>query len=203
MPATITYLAVGPSTAIPVRVFINRKKLLLLNAVAVNEKSIIKLSSINLIRLSNFDLTNLILDLGSQLQQLLLETPLVELFPQRSVLRVSKLVTELSNSWKCKVVVSLGYLADLRYKLSCLQSPLDFRFLDEKKIEIDHNESKGSALLTKTVKFDFVKNEPASDDESLFLGDKKSFSYKLQHQRLINSKIVDLLDLYVLHRPRL
>ena len=201
MPATITYLSVAPNTAIPVRVFVNRKKLLLLSAVAVNEKSIIKLSSINLIRLSNFDLTNLILDLGTQLQKLLLETRLVELFPQRTVLRSAKSVTELSHTWKCKVVVSLGYLADLRYKLSCLETE-DIRFLEDKKIEIDQREAAGSALLQRNIKFDFVKYESASDDELSQLDEKKAISYKLQGQRLLNNKVIDPLDLYVTHRPR-
>ena len=201
MPATITYLSVAPNTAIPVRVFVNRKKLLLLSAVAVNEKSIIKLSSINLIRLSNFDLTNLILDLGTQLQKLLLETRLVELFPHRTVLRSAKSVTELSHTWKCKVVVSLGYLADLRYKLSCLETD-DIRFLEDKKIEIDQREAAGSALLQRNIKFDFVKYESASDDELSQLDEKKAISYKLQGQRLLNNKVIDPLDLYVTHRPR-
>ena len=201
MPATITYLSVAPNTAIPVRVFVNRKKLLLLSAVAVNEKSIIKLSSINLIRLSNFDLTNLILDLGTQLQKLLLETRLVELFPQRTVLRSAKSVTELSHTWKCKVVVSLGYLADLRYKLSCLETE-DIKFLEDKKIEIDQREAAGSALLQRNIKFDFVKYESASDDELSQLDEKKAISYKLQGQRLLNNKVIDPLDLYVTHRPR-
>ena len=201
MPATITYLSVAPNTAIPVRVFVNRKKLLLLSAVAVNEKSIIKLSSINLIRLSNFDLTNLILDLGTQLQKLLLEMRLVELFPQRTVLRSAKSVTELSHTWKCKVVVSLGYLADLRYKLSCLETE-DIRFLEDKKIEIDQREAAGSALLQRNIKFDFVKYESASDDELSQLDEKKAISYKLQGQRLLNNKVIDPLDLYVTHRPR-
>ncbi|KAF7999096.1 hypothetical protein HF325_006628 [Metschnikowia pulcherrima] len=201
MPATITYLSVAPNTAIPVRVFVNRKKMLLLSAVAVNEKSIIKLSSINLIRLSNFDLTNLILDLGTQLQKLLLETRLVELFPHRTVLRSAKSVTELSHTWKCKVVVSLGYLADLRYKLSCLETD-DIRFLEDKKIEIDQREAAGSALLQRNIKFDFVKYESASDDELSQLDEKKAISYKLQGQRLLNNKVIDPLDLYVTHRPR-
>lgn len=201
MPATITYLSVAPNTAIPVRVFVNRKKLLLLSAVAVNEKSIIKLSSINLIRLSNFDLTNLILDLGTQLQKLLLETRLVELFPQRTLLRSAKSVTELSHTWKCKVVVSLGYLADLRYKLSCLETE-DIKFLEDKKIEIDQREAAGSALLQRNIKFDFVKYESASDDELSQLDEKKAISYKLQGQRLLNNKVIDPLDLYVTHRPR-
>ncbi|QBM85661.1 Single strand annealing-weakened 1 [Metschnikowia aff. pulcherrima] len=201
MPATITYLSVAPNTAIPVRVFVNRKKLLLLSAVAVNEKSIIKLSSINLIRLSNFDLTNLILDLGTQLQKLLLGTRLVELFPHRTVLRSAKSVTELSHTWKCKVVVSLGYLADLRYKLSCLETD-DIRFLEDKKIEIDQREAAGSALLQRNIKFDFVKYEFASDDELSQLDEKKAISYKLHGQRLLNNKVIDPLDLYVTHRPR-
>ncbi|KAM9930003.1 hypothetical protein OXX80_009495 [Metschnikowia pulcherrima] len=201
MPATITYLSVAPNTAIPVRVFVNRKKLLSSSAVAVNEKSIIKLSSINSIRLSNFDLTNLILDLGTQLQKLLLETRLVELFPQRTVSRSAKSVTELSHTWKCKVVVSLGYLADLRYKLSCLETE-DIKFLEDKKIEIDQREAAGSALLQRNIKFDFVKYESASDDELSQSDEKKAISYKLQGQRLLNNKVIDPLDLYVTHRPR-
>ncbi|KAJ8142676.1 hypothetical protein OY671_004184 [Metschnikowia pulcherrima] len=201
MPATITYLSVAPNTAITVRVFVNRKKLLSSSAVAVNEKSIIKLSSINSIRLSNFDLTNLILDLGTQLQKLLLETRLVELFPQRTVSRSAKSVTELSHTWKCKVVVSLGYLADLRYKLSCLETE-DIRFLEDKKIEIDQREAAESALLQRNIKFDFVKYESASDDELSQSDEKKAISYKLQGQRLLNNKVIDPLDIYVTHRPR-
>ncbi|GEQ68100.1 hypothetical protein JCM33374_g1767 [Metschnikowia sp. JCM 33374] len=202
MPATITYFSVAPNTAIPVRVFVNRQKLLSSSAVAVNEKSIIKLSSINSIRLSNFDLTNLTLDIGPQVRELLLETPLAQLFPQRTVSRASTLATELSNTWKCRLVVSLGYLVDLRYKLSCLNRAADVRFLEDKKIDLDYTDSRSSVLLQRHLKFDFTKKEPVSDDESLSVEEKKTVSYTLQNQRLLNNKVVDPLDIYVLHRPR-
>lgn len=199
MPATITYLSVAPSTAVPVRVFVHRKKILLLSSVAVNEKSIIKLSSINLIRLSNYDLTNLFIDIELQLKALLLATPLSELFLGRSLLRSTKLVKDIDSAWRCKVVVSLGYLVDLRYRLSSLYSAADAQFLADRGIDVDLSSHGPSRLLRKSLKFNFT---PRIAEDELTVDEKKHVSYLLREERLINCKATDSLDIYVLHRPR-
>lgn len=200
MPATVSYITVAPLTAIPVRVFVNRKHILQLSSVAVNEKSIIKLSAINLLRLSNDDFSNMVYDLREQLRELLLVTPLIELFAQRSVLRSTQVARDVGVLWKCKVVVSLGYIVDLRYKLGVLTLVSDVEYLEAKKIVVDPENSARSTLLTKEIKFSFMSKEADSDDEQP--NDKKSLSYKLHRQHLCNNRVVDPLVLCVLHRPR-
>lgn len=199
MPATVSYVTVAPSTAIPIRVFVNRKRILLLSTVAVNEKSIIKLSSINLLRLSNYDLNKLIYDLQEQLKEFVLHTPLKELVPQKSVLRTTKITKEVGVQWKCKVVVSLGYVIDLRYKLGHIQGP-DVQYLEEKNLTADPVDSANSSLITKEIKFGFMQTEEGDDEVAS--DDKKALRYKLHRQNLYNNRVVDPLVLYVLQRPR-
>lgn len=166
---------------------------------AINEKSVIQLSSINLIRLSNYDVTNLIFDIKSKLRQFLFDTPLPELFPQRSLLRTLKISKDLGENWKCRVVTTLGYIADLRYKLGHLHN--DYRFLEEKNIALSGSDSNDVALLTKEIKFNssFVLKE---EDDELPSDDKKVLNYKLHRAEVLTCGVPNSLDLYVLHRPR-
>lgn len=191
MPATVLFIKVNSQCCIPVRVFVNRKRVLLSSRVSINEKSTIQLSSINLIRLSNYDMTNLILDIKQELTDLLLHTLLPELFPQRSLGRNAKVSRELGSLWKCRVVVSLGYIGDLRYKLGFLQK--DAGFLDEKGITVSATDSHDVALLTKEIRFSF------SDHES---NDKKNLRYRLHRSVVLNNRVTDSLDLFVLQRAR-
>lgn len=202
MPATVLFIRFNKDCCAPVRIFVNRKRVLSSQQVAINEKSIIKLSSINLIRLLNFDVTNLIFDIKIALKELLFETPLADLFQQRSVQRSTRVLRELGENWKCKVIVSLGYIADLRYKLGYLQN--DREFLELKNIEPSSVDIRNVALLTKEITFNFspvLKEESGSDSEAEGK-DKKSLKYKLHRAHVLNSKVTDPLDIYVLHRPR-
>lgn len=200
MPATVTYLLIAPDTAIPIRVFVNRSKIFLQNSVAVNEKSVIKLTSINLIRLSNYDLNNLIDDIGAELRQILLQTPLQDLFPKRAVQKTTKLVRDIARSWHCKVTVSLGYIVGLRYNLGSLQLAEDIQYLSERKVAVNASSSAKSALLKKEISISSMSPE---DESAIGLDDTKSVNYKLRHQTLLNNHIVDTLDVYVVHRPKI
>lgn len=201
MPATVLFIRFNPECCAPIRVFVNRKRVLLSHQVSINEKSVIQLSSINLLRLSNFDVTNLIFDIKISLKELLFETPLKELFDQRSLLRSTKVSRELGNKWKCKVMVSLGYIADLRYKLGFLQN--DMEFLELKNIEASSTDGRDVALLTKEITFNFSPVLKEEDDEvEQVEDDKKSLKYKLHRTHVLNSKVTDPLDIYVLQRPR-
>lgn len=202
MPATVSYISIGNEAVIPIRVFINRRKILLLNSVAVNEKSIIKLSSINLIRLSNYDLNNLIGDVGSDLRAILLTDSLSELFPKRAVLKSTKLIKSLSRNWKCKLNVSLGFIVSLRYNLGCLTLTDDVKWLSEKNVLINPVASSKSALLQKEMKFSMI-GLVEDEDEVHHLDDKKNVGFKLQRRHLMNNHITDTLDLYVVHRPKI
>lgn len=166
---------------------------------AINEKSIIELSSINLIRLSNYDVTNLIFDIKSKLREFLFEIPLSELFPQRSLLRSLKISRDLGESWKCQVVTTLGCIADLRYKLGHIQQ--DYRFLEDKNISLSGSDSSNVALLTKEVTFNATP-VLKEDDEDHHGDDKKALNYKLRRAKVLNCEVPNALDLYVLHRPR-
>lgn len=201
MPATVSYFSIGNETAIPIRVFINRRKMLLLNPVSVNEKSIIKLSSINLIRLSNYDLNNLMGDVGSDIRDLLLTDRLAELFPKRAVLKSTKLIKSLSRNWKCKIHVSLGFIVSLRYNLGCLSLTEDVQWLSEKNVLINPVASSKSALIKKELKFSMIGL--VEDEEKVtHLDDKKNVGYKFHQMNLLNNHITDALDLYVVHRPK-
>lgn len=202
MPATVLFVKLNLDCCIPIRVFVNRKRVLLSNRVAINEKSIIQLSSINLIRLSNYDMTNLIFDIKDNLKEFLLESPLKDIFAQRSVLRTLRVSRDLGEKWKCRVVASLGYIADLRYKLGYLQK--DYQFLEEKGIVVSGSDSNEVALLTKEIKFNFspVLKEEGEDLVTVSSEDKKALNYKLHRAKVLNNRITDSLDLFVLQRPR-
>lgn len=196
MAPSVSYIKIHPDCAIQARVFINRKSIILSCDVAINEKSIIKLSLINSLRLSSLDLTNLIHDLKDDLKELLLRTPLRELLPKKSVTRTTRVVKDFSNQWKCRVSVTLGYLADLRFKLGYLKGD-DVVFLEEKGIALSTTDSKKTALLSRLFKFNTVFNEEE------FTDDKKSLGYTLQRIKLFNNRVTDCLDVYVTHRPRI
>lgn len=201
MPATVSFIQLTPQTSIPIRVFINRKRILLSNRVAINEKSIIKLSTINLLRLSNNDLTKLIFEINLELKQILFHTPLNELFPKRFVYKSTKLSRDIGDNWKCKLVVSLGYIVNLRYKLGWLREKADIQFILERNIVVSTADSNKIALLTKEIKFNFG-GQVQEEENEIAIDDKKSLSYKLNRLTLLNNSIVDSLDLYVLHRPK-
>lgn len=203
MPATVSYISLGPDIAIPIRVFVNRCKILLQNSVAVNEKSIIKLSSINLIRLSNYDLNNLIDDIGGELREMLLRARLSELFPKRAVLKTTKVTKNIERNWKCKVNVSLGHIVSLRYNLGCLTLVEDVQFLTERNVQINPSSSAKSALLKKEMKFSFGANLEDGEDVGFNLDEKKGVGYKLRRRTLLNNHIVDTLDIFVSHRPKI
>lgn len=196
MPPLVSYILVAPNTAVPVRVFVDRRKVLSLSDVAINEKSVLTLCSINLLRLSNADLASLLLDIRPALKHLLLAALLRDLFPGRPVLRSLKTAKDFGVAWKCKVVVSLGYIVDLRYRLSCLQGAADLDFLREKNIEVDLRQPARPPLLCKSLRF--VAGDLTDEATET---DKKSLSYKLQACRLVNSSVVDTLDVFVGHRP--
>lgn len=110
------------------------------------------------------------------------------------------LVQEIANAWKCKLVVSLGYLVDLRYSLRLDFSGPDVSFLDLHAITVLDSDRGLSRLLERSFRFLFLENE---DDSSLMsLDDKKQVRYSLASRRLLNNKLTDPLTLYVLSRPR-
>lgn len=204
MPGTTTYLKVSPGCSIPVRVFVDRKRILLNGTVAINDRSIIKLSSINLLRLSNNDLTNLTMDIKEELEKLLFEEPLRLIFPSKFVHGSDKVSREIGTRWKCKVIVSLGYMATLRYKLGFLLDRGDIDFLTDRKIDVTAKEAAHTALLVKELKFSFMNRENVEDeDEANTVDDKKTLLYKLNKLALLNNSITDSLDLYVGRRPHL
>lgn len=204
MPGTTTYVQVSPGQSIPVRVFVNRRRIILNNTVAINDRSIIKLSSINLLRLLNNDLTNLIMDVKEELQKILFQEPLRYLFPLKFVHGSDKLSKDIGTRWKCKVVASLGYLASLRYKLGYLRDQDDIHFLEDRKVDVTSKDTNRTALLTKELKFTFMEpDEGVIHDEDNVLDDKKTLSYRLNKLALLNNSIIDSLDLYVTSRPHL
>lgn len=195
MPATVSFIRLNNHTCVPIRVYVHRKEIILSSQVAINEKSLINLSSVSMIRLSNLDMTKLVEDIKHELKHLMFDSALRELFPKRSVLKKSQVLRVLGKAWKCRVVVSLGYLADLRYKMGYLDQADDILFLEEKKIDITPVDTSKVALLAKELKFSF--HEPGEGEGE----DKKAISYKLKRFSVVNSRVTDNLSVYVLHRP--
>ena len=197
MPATVSFIQISPHACIPVKVFVHRKQMWLRGQ--LNDKSLLKLSSVSLIRLSNPDMTKLVEDIKDELKQLLLHELLRRLFPGKPILKSSQVKKILGRLWKCRVVVSLGYLADLRFKLHTLVQADDVSFLDEKNILVSATDSNELALLTKEIMFSFQEPDEDGVNEGL---DKKTISYKLDRIAVMNSRATDTLSVFVLHRPR-
>lgn len=189
MPATVSYVKITPKSLIQIRVFVNRKKILTNNTVAINDRLLLKLQSINSLRLSNNDLGRLIEDIKEDLQKLLFEDPLSEVFPGRSVNKATKTSRECGNSWKCNIVVLLGYVANLRYRLGHLKRA-DAEFVDEQKVQVTAHSSNKTGLLEKETSFSFAEDE------------KKLLSYTLRPQNILATSVTDGLDVYVWQRPK-
>lgn len=115
MVCTVTFLKIQPKKCIPVRIFVNRQKVLENALVSVNQKSTIKIQRINAIRLSGKDVRGLLESISGQLKEVLLQEEITEL-EQRRDGKNGKVVIELENEkWQCSVCFSMEFLVMLRF----------------------------------------------------------------------------------------
>ena len=176
---TLTYVSVGPHDAFPIRVFVHRRKLLAStksSVVAVNQRSILHLSRINIIRLSNADLDSLVSNIRHSLMDVLLN-----------------LVTFVldKTDWKCYVKVPVHIMLQLRFYLNSLTNR-DQEWLEQKNI---HFSKCDTELLTRETKYLF-KQDPDDDNELVL--EKKESQYSIGSKRIIIPKGISI---YVYSRP--
>lgn len=196
MPSTVTFIKVAGSTAVPARVFVNRSRIVLSASVAVNEKSLIKLTRINILRLSNNDLNSLIDDIRDEIHNILLKKPLRVLFG----LQTRLVLDNVGEKWKCRVTVSLSFVANLRFQLHILSSD-DYTFLTvDRKLNmatVIGSQNRGNlGLMQRYIRFQFHEEEDDAENDT-----KKLFDHRMHRIRLANNHLGDCLDLYVYSRP--
>lgn len=185
---TLTYIAVGRHDAFPIRVFVHRKKLLAStrsSVVAVNQRSLLHLSRINIIRLSNADLNALISDIRHPLMEVLLHLEISHTAPKTSQMTF----TLDKTAWKCHVKVLVHLMLQLRYFLNALK-PNDQTYLEQKNI---HFTKCDTQLLTREAKYLFKQD---ADDDNMV--DKKESEYSIGSRRLI---LPQGISIYVHSRP--
>lgn len=182
MPATTSFIRVTTDKSIPVRIFVNRSKLLEnASVISVNEKSIVKLQKINILKLSNGDINSLIGTIRRELVDVLTNKPIGKLL-EENILRNNRIVIDINkHEWKCYMNISVDFLVNLRLNIGRLT-----------KDDIEHiSKRKGSnfsvSLLVKTSNFSFEE-------------EKKLTKYKIRKSNLV-SGFHDGLDLYVYDRP--
>lgn len=210
---TLTFLKITNNHSTPIRCFINRKKLISSSPISINERSIIKLSNMNILKLSNNDLKNLILDLKPQLIDLIMTRPLIDLFKLGHGNSNNEKLSfdNMGNQWKCKIIISLYFIINTRFKLGYLNHK-DMQWCLEKKINMSIITTGGTSgsgvndlnLITRELKFNLPKEFKSDDDDEFgdnLNDDKKNLNYKLKKVNLINNKLNNPIDLYVYKRP--
>lgn len=186
---TLSYISVGPRDAFPIRVFVHRRKLLdstKAAVVAVNQRSILHLSRINIIRLSNVDLNSLVTDIQQALMDVLLR---LEINYSTSKNAQMKFVLDKTD-WKCYVKVPILLMLQLRFHLGALRTR-DHEYIEQRNI---HFSKCDTELLTRETKYTF-KQDP--DDDSL-VSDKKESQYTISRKNMI---LPQGISIYVYSRP--
>lgn len=182
MPSTLTFLQVSADIAVPVRVYVHRKRIASTSTVSINEKSLIQLSNTNIIKLSNPDLSALLQDIRDPLRQVLVEDPLEKVYSDGGATssKHTLVFDGIGTLWKCKLVVTLAAVMRLRFELGTLR-PEDLEvYLGRLKDDGTMN------LVLRDLKLSF-------DDD-----DKKSMDYSFS-----NSRVAGGIDVYVYERPAL
>lgn len=203
MPSNVTFMKLTRNSSIPLRIFINRKRILLTNAVSINEKSIIKLSSMNILKLSNNDLNDLISDLKEDLTRIFCETSLLELFTNLHLL--SRIVIDdLGKRWKVKMITSLNYILNLRCRMNLL-SDKDLNFLIERKINLanllNNHVNNSMHLIKRNIQFTHILKEDSDDMSMDTNDDKKQVDYNWKRYNILGNRSLNPVDLYVCKRP--
>ncbi|CCE80339.1 Piso0_003455 [Millerozyma farinosa CBS 7064] len=181
MTASIHFIKLGKYNVAPVKIFINRLKLLENSTtVSVNERSIVTLQKINLIKLSNKDAAKLIKAIRLKL---------LEFIVQKCTQRDSRdsredvFVTDFDvEEWKCQVKIQ-EFVALKICRMMGYASWLS---------EEQHSDPKESAI-SKDVRV-LLKSPVFSFNE-----DKKE-SYRINKTSLV-ARIQDSIEIYVYGRP--
>ena len=181
MPATLTFIQVGPNKSIQVRIFFNRQRFIEKNiGVAVNQKSIVHIQRINSERILGKDLNKFLNNIRAQLIEILFEKPIREVVEQGSVSNGKLSVNINKSEWKCFGKMTTDFLVKIRLEAGVFKTEDTFYIERSKYSRCDQR------LITISRPF---KGE-----------EEKSFSYKL-HRHSTISTASDCLDLYVYSMP--
>lgn len=218
MPGTQTYLWVAPKTVLPVRIHVNRKRLLLSklfeSAVgqSAHQRAILTLRQTNYIRVSNIDIQSLIDAVGDELGALLLHTPLTALLQRQVPNEIPTLphtfcIDLKKSAWKCHMVVPIVYVANLRQRLMIALSPEDVALAQRAQKSAPNVKMLAARLLVRdTVVKPAVLME---EDDAAFTvreldaaadSKKTNVSYRL-HRPHVLTDLNGRLDLYIYERP--
>ena len=181
MPATLTFVQVGPNKSVQVRIFPNRQRLIERNIdVAVNQKSIVNIQRISNVKMLGKDLNKFLNNIRAQLIEILFETPIGELVAQ-GYMSNGRLSLNINKSeWKCLGKMTTDFLVKIRLEAGVFRTEDTFYIERSKYSRCDQR------LITISRPF---KGE-----------EEKSFSYKL-HRHSTISTASDCLDLYVYSMP--
>ncbi|CUM66449.1 uncharacterized protein PRCAT00004113001 [Priceomyces carsonii] len=182
----ISFVKITEDVSIPVKVFINRKKIRSSansSKVAINQKSIVKLNQVNYLKLSGKDLNSLINDIEKDTLNLLIDKLLEEIYQTSEK---GKIVIDLDNTWSCTVILSIEFIINLRFYLNKLSGD-DIRLIEAKKAKISSMNDENLGFLIKEQTFSFQEDEEMS---------KKLVDYKFRREKLINN-MNNCLQIYV------
>lgn len=182
----ISFVKITEDVSIPVKVFINRKKIRSSansSKVAINQKSIVKLNQVNYLKLSGKDLNSLINDIEKDTLNLLIDKLLEEIYQTSEK---GKIVIDLDNTWSCTVILSIEFIINLRFYLNKLSGD-DIRLIEAKKAKISSMNDENLGFLIKEQTFSFQEDEEMS---------KKLVDYKFRRKKLINN-MNNCLQIYV------
>lgn len=182
----ITFIKINNSLALPVKIFLNRKKIQssnLSSTVTINQKSIVKLKRINYLKLSIKDLNKLVEDIKDDFINIILKTSLEDLVENS---KKGRRTVELNlGSWKCSLIITLELIIELRRQLNLLTLK-DLHMIEERKLKIPLSSKQDLRLLVKKLHFTFSKEEE----------EKKSTEYSILQMTLTN-KLSNCALLYV------
>lgn len=214
MSPCLTFIKINNKSVIPIRIHVNRKRLsskLFHSAVDLSHKSkaLLTLKKINLIRISNRDITSLTSSISKDILEYLLHFPINELLKLLSnanseiPVPPNSLCIDLNNSaWKCHVVVPLLYVIKLRSHLFLPVSEEDWVLYN--KLKPDSGDSTIN-LLTKQATMLPVKVLVEDEEENNFTiaesaAKKQALSYKFENPHVL-TKLGRFMDIYVYERP--
>ncbi|CAH2354730.1 single-strand annealing weakened protein 1 [[Candida] railenensis] len=215
MPPCLTFVKINHNSVIPVRIHVNRKRLLssklFHSAIDSSHKSkaLLTLKKINFIRISNKDITSLTSSISHDILEYLLRVPISELVKLSSDVNTdipvppNSLCIDLNkSSWKCHVVVPLRFVIKLRSNLLIPLTDDDWALFN--KVKSDSGVSTIN-LLVKHTTMSPPKILIEEDEDDAFNVEKQdtkkdSLSYKFTSPSVLTN-LGRFLDIYVYERP--
>lgn len=215
MPPTTTFVRLNKRSTVPLRIHVNRKKLILSSifdstiGLSQRAKAIVTLKKINFIRLSNKDINALTQSTEEEILNVLLNSPINSLIQESSSKDVANIPStsvciDLNKSkWKAHLVVSIKFLILLRVSIGVRLS-LEDNIIAEKYLGVKNS----GGTLRLVTKQSYVNPVVLVEDEEESLlkenqkdNKKTNMSIKYTSEYLLDD-IGGPIDLYVYERPQ-